>query len=49
MSIIFVMLPAALVLALAALAAFVWAAKGGQFDDLDTPPVRSILDDDDDA
>ncbi len=47
MSILYIMLPAALLLALAGLAAFAWAAKKGQFDDLDTPPIRSNLDDDD--
>ena len=25
--------------------ALVWAARGGQWDDLDTPPVRMLLDD----
>lgn len=46
MSVIFVALPAAIFLAAAATAAFVWATRGGQFDDLDTPPIRAALDDD---
>ncbi|GJM18155.1 MAG: hypothetical protein DHS20C14_03680 [Phycisphaeraceae bacterium] len=47
MSVIFIMLPAALVLAAIGVAAFVWAARKGQFDDFDTPPVRAVFDDDD--
>jgi cbb3-type cytochrome oxidase maturation protein len=40
MSVLFIVLPLALLLAGGAVAAFVWAAKDGQFDDLDTPAVR---------
>jgi len=29
----------------AALAAFIWAARDDQFEDLDTPPKRAIFDD----
>lgn len=46
MSILYVVLPLALVLVLAAVLAFVWAARGGQFDDLDTPALRMLHDDD---
>lgn len=42
------LIPISLVLLGLAIAAFVWAVKGGQFDDLDTPPL-DILDDDDDV
>lgn len=45
MNILFLLLPLALVLVLAALAAFRWAARGGQFDDLDTPALRALDDD----
>lgn len=45
MSIIFVVIPLALVVVAAAVAAFVWAASRGQFDDLDTPAVRLLGDD----
>ncbi|MEM6329845.1 MAG: cbb3-type cytochrome oxidase assembly protein CcoS [Planctomycetota bacterium] len=45
MSILFLMVPAALSLAAIAVAAFVWAARSGQFDEVDTPPVRMLLDD----
>lgn len=45
MAVLMILLPLALALGAAALAAFVWAAREGQFDDLDTPPVRAALDD----
>ena len=47
MSVIFIMIPAALLLAAIGVAAFVIAAKRGQFDDLDTPAIRAVFDDDD--
>jgi cbb3-type cytochrome oxidase maturation protein len=46
MSVIYVVFPLALLIALAAVIAFVWATRSGQFDDLDTPAMR-ILDDED--
>jgi len=45
MSVIFLVLPLALVIVGAAVAAFVWATHRGQFDDLDTPSVRMLHDD----
>ncbi len=48
MSVIFVVLPLALVLAGAALAAFIWAVRQGQLDDLDTPALRMLHDDESD-
>ena len=48
MSVIFILLPVAACLASGAVAAFVWAVRRGQFDDLDTPAMR-ILHDEDDA
>lgn len=45
MSILFVILPLALLVVAAAVAAFVWAARSGQLDDLDTPPMRLLGDD----
>lgn len=47
MSVIFIMIPGALVLAALGVFAFVLAAKRGQFDDLDTPAMRAVFDDDD--
>jgi cbb3-type cytochrome oxidase maturation protein len=43
---IFVLLPLALLIAAIAVAFFIWAARTGQFDDLDTPAVRILFDDD---
>jgi cbb3-type cytochrome oxidase maturation protein len=45
MSVLYVVLPLALVIVGAAVAAFVWSARNGQFDDLDTPAMRVLHDD----
>lgn len=45
MSVVFVMAPIALVLAAVAVAAFIWAARDGQFDDTETPAHRVLFDD----
>jgi len=42
---IFVLLPLALLIAAIAVGLFIWAARTGQFDDLDTPAVRMLFDD----
>jgi cbb3-type cytochrome oxidase maturation protein len=47
MSVIYIALPAALVLAALFLAGFLWAIRDRQLDDLSTPPVRMLYDDDD--
>ena len=44
MEIIYLLIPLSLVLIVIAIAAFNWATKSGQFDDLDSPAL-SILDD----
>ena len=44
MSIIVFILPITLLLSLGAVAAFAWATRGGQFDDLRTPAVRMLHD-----
>ena len=46
METIFVLLPLALLIASVAVGFFIWAALSGQFDDLDTPAVRMLFDDD---
>jgi len=46
MSVLFIALPIALLLAALAVTAFVWSANEGQFDDLQTPAVRMLRDDD---
>jgi cbb3-type cytochrome oxidase maturation protein len=45
MELVYIILPFALLLAAIALVAFIWAAKSGQFDDLETPGRRVLLDD----
>lgn len=45
MSVLYIMIPAALVLGIGALVAFIFSLRGGQYDDLDTPPVRMLFDD----
>ena len=45
MEVLYYVLPFALLLAAGVLAAFLWAAKSGQFDDLETPSRRILLDD----
>ena len=49
MSAVFIALPVALLLALVALAAFVWSVRSGQMDDLETPAHRVLLEEDDEA
>lgn len=45
MSVIFLVLPLALLIVAGAVWAFVWAAKRGQYDDLETPAIRAVQDD----
>lgn len=45
MELIILLLPLGLLLGGLALAACVYSIRSGQFDDLDTPPVRALLDD----
>jgi cbb3-type cytochrome oxidase maturation protein len=45
METIFVLLPLALLIAAIAVGFFIWAARSGQFDDLETPAVRMLFDD----
>ena len=46
MHIFFLLIPLGLVLLAAAVVAFFWAVRSGQFDDLETPAWRILLDDD---
>jgi cbb3-type cytochrome oxidase maturation protein len=46
MSVIYIVLPLAVVLAAAAVGAFIWSARNGQLDDLDGPPIRAAHDED---
>ena len=45
-SAVFIALPAALLLALIFLAAFIWSVRGGQLDDLETPALRILSEED---
>lgn len=47
MSVLYLLLPLALLLGAIAIAAFVWTVRSGQYDDLDGPPQRMLMDDDD--
>lgn len=48
MDILFLLIPLSIVLALLIGVAFWWAVRSGQFDDLEAPAHRILLDDDDD-
>ena len=45
MEIVILLVPLAFVLLSVAVAAFIWALKRGQFDDLDSPQWRILFDD----
>lgn len=45
MDLIFLVVPIALAIAAFFVAAFVWSVKSGQLDDLDSPAVRMLHDD----
>lgn len=45
MSVLYIAVPVALLLVAAAVGAFIWAARSGQLDDLDTPARRILHDD----
>ncbi len=45
MSVLYLVVPLALLVVGAAVGAFVWASGRGQFDDLDTPALRMLHDD----
>lgn len=44
MSVLYVVLPLALLVIAGAVLAFVWSARSGQYDDMDTPAVRILHD-----
>lgn len=46
MNILWLLIPLALVLLGVFVALFFWAARDGQFDDLDSPAISVVLDDD---
>lgn len=46
MTILFALIPLAVLLLAFAIWGFFWAVRTGQFDDLDTPPLSILLDSD---
>jgi cbb3-type cytochrome oxidase maturation protein len=46
LSVVYIALPVALLLAIAGVVAFIWSVRSGQLDDLTTPGVRMLVDDD---
>jgi len=46
MSILLLLVPISLVLLGIAIAAFIWAVRGGQYEDLETPALSILADDD---
>ena len=47
MDILYLLIPLAVLIMLIAVLAFMWAVKNGQFDDLEGPAHRILMDDDD--
>lgn len=47
MLIVYLLIPLSIILLALAVWAFFWAVNNGQFDDLDAPAERILLDDDD--
>lgn len=45
MTLLLLLVPLSVVLLGVAIAAFAWAVRSGQFDDLDTPPLEILRDD----
>ena len=45
MSVLYIVLPLALIIVAGAVLAFIWSARSGQLDDLETPAVRMLHDD----
>ena len=43
---VYIALPVALLLAVVGVIAFIWSARSGQLDDLETPGQRVLFDDD---
>ncbi|MBI5463156.1 MAG: cbb3-type cytochrome oxidase assembly protein CcoS [Gammaproteobacteria bacterium] len=47
MDILYLLIPLAVVIMIVAVAAFMWAVKSGQYEDLEGPAHRILMDDDD--
>ncbi len=46
MSVLYIAIPAVLLLAIIGIIGFIWSVRGGQMDDLETPGIRPLLEDD---
>jgi cbb3-type cytochrome oxidase maturation protein len=49
MNILYILFPVALLLAGAGVWAFLWAVRSGQFDDVETPGLRMLLDEEEES
>ena len=47
MDILYLLIPLAVIIMIIAVAAFMWAIKSGQYEDLEGPAHRILMDDDD--
>ena len=47
MDILYLLIPLAVVIMIVAVAAFMWAVKSGQYEDMEGPAHRILMDDDD--
>ncbi len=47
MSILYLLIPLAVILMVIAVGFFIWTVKNGQYDDMDGPAHRILMDDDD--
>ena len=47
MDILYLLIPLAIVVLIIAIAAFIWAVKSGQFEDMEGPAHRILMDEDD--
>jgi len=47
--VLFIVLPLALILAAAGVGAFLWTVRSGQMDDLESPAIRILFEEEDDA
>jgi len=45
MSVLYLVVPLAMLIVAGAVGTYVWATRSGQMDDLDTPPLRMLHDD----
>ena len=48
MEILYLLIPVSILFLIIGIWAFIWATRSGQFDDLEGPAYRIIMDDDDD-